>query len=102
MVHRYLDASILDKLKHLREVNFYEGTTMGRTFSRDEWEKRQGEIKARYSDFAALRKHGFTGLSFEQRAKAVGMERMYVYCYRIASRSVHTFDPAESLSSALF
>ena len=66
--------------------------------SRDEWEKKEREIKARYSasDFAALRKHGFTGLSFEQRAKAVGMERMYVYCYRIASRSVHTFDPAET------
>jgi hypothetical protein len=98
MVHRYLDASLLDKLKHLREVNFYEGTPVAAKFSRDEWEKREAEIKARYSpsDFASLKKHGFTGLSFEQRAKAVGLEEMYQCCYRIASRSVHTFDPAET------
>ncbi len=98
MAHRYLDASILDKLKHLREVKFYEGALIAEKFSRDEWEKREAQIKARYSpsEFAALRKQGFTGLSVEQRAKAVGMEKMYWYCYRIASRSVHSFDPAET------
>lgn len=98
MVHRYLDASLLDKLKHLREVKFYEGTSLATQFVRDEWEKREAEIKAHYpgTDFGSLRKHGFTGLPFEQRAKAVGLEKMYQYCYRIASRSVHTFDPAET------
>jgi hypothetical protein len=98
MVHRYLDASVLDKLKHLREVNFYEGTPMESDFDKADWEKTEAEIKARYphTDFASLRKHGFTGRSFEQRAKVVGMEAMYKYCYRIASRSVHVFDPAET------
>ena len=98
MVHRYLDASMLEKLKHLREVNFYEGTPDGRQFDREHWEKAEQEIKARYTtpDFLALRKQGFTGLPFEQRAKAVHMAKMYQYCYRIASRSVHTFDPAET------
>jgi Family of unknown function (DUF5677) len=98
MVHRYLDASMLDKLKHLREVNFYEGTALAETIKRQHWENVEGVIKDRYtdSDFKALRKHGFTGLSFEQRAKATHMEKMYKFCYRIASRSVHTFDPAET------
>jgi hypothetical protein len=98
MVRRYLDASMLDKLKHLREVKFYEGSSLAGQFDREEWEKIEGVIKGRYTgaDFVALRKHGFTGLSFEQRAKAVAMEKMYQYCYRIASRSVHTFDPAET------
>ena len=98
MVHRYLDASMLEKLKHLREVNFYEGSSLAGQFDREEWGKREGVIKARYTsaDFVALRKHGFTGLPFEQRAKAVRMAKMYQYCYRIASRSVHTFDPAET------
>jgi hypothetical protein len=96
MVDRYLDASMLDKLKHLREVNFYEGTPMANQIIRDEWERAEREIKARHPDFAEIRRHGFTGMSFERRAKAVHMERMYQYCYRIASRSVHTFDPAET------
>jgi len=96
MVTRYLDASMLDKLKHLREVNFYEGTPMASHIDRAQWERAEREIKARHADFAEIRKHGFTGLSFECRAKAVHMERMYQYCYRIASRSVHTFDPAET------
>lgn len=98
MVYRYLDGSLIDKMKHLREVNFYAGTPMTSSFDKNEWEKGESEIKARYSpsDFASLRKHGFTGMSFEQRAKAVRMEAMYKYCYRIASRSVHVFDPAET------
>ena len=87
MVHRYLDASMLEKLKHLREVNFYEGSSLAGQFDREEWGKREGVIKARYTsaDFVALRKHGFTGLPFEQRAKAVRMAKMYQYCYRIAT-----------------
>jgi hypothetical protein len=98
MVHRYRDAAMLEKLKHLREVDFYAGTSLAGQIDRGHWENAEREIKDRYAgaDFLALRKHGFTGLSFEQRAKAVGMEEMYKYCYRIASRSVHTFDPADT------
>ena len=84
MVRRYLDASLLDKLKHLREVNFYEGTPLTGQFEREEWEKREAEIKSRYADFAALRKNGFTGVSFERRAKAV---RLAVHTDRALSWS---------------
>jgi hypothetical protein len=97
MVVRYLDASMLEKVKHLREVNFYEGTAMAsHIMDRAQWDSAEREIRERHTDFAEIRKHGFTGLSFERRAKATHMERMYQYCYRIASRSVHTFDPAET------
>ncbi len=95
---RYADAAILDKLKHLREVNFYEGTTMASLHSREKWESVEVEIQARYSrpEFKSLRRNGFSGLSFEDRAKAVGLKTMYQACYRIASRSIHMFDPAET------
>jgi hypothetical protein len=44
MVYRYLDGSLLDKMKHLREVNFYAGTPMDSSFDKNEWEKRESEI----------------------------------------------------------
>jgi hypothetical protein len=96
---RYLDASMLDKLKHLREVNFYKDAPMAGAFNVKEWEQAEGEIKGRYSaaELTAIRKHGFSGKPFEQRAEAVGLKTMYQFCYRIASRSVHMFDPAETL-----
>jgi len=98
MCQRYADAAILDKLKHLREVNFYEGTSMAALHSRHNWEETETEIRTRYSaqELKSLRRNGFTGLSFEDRAKAVGLRTMYEACYRIASRSVHLFDPAET------
>jgi hypothetical protein len=43
-----------------------------------------------------IRRNGFTGLAFEHRAKSVGLKTLYHSCYRIASRSVHMFDPAET------
>ena len=102
MSQRYADAAILDKLKHLREMDFYKGTAMASMLSRDKWEALEEQIGGRYSasELKALRRHGFTGLSFEKRAKAVGLEVMYEMCYRIASRSVHMFDPAETSISS--
>jgi len=100
---RYADAAILDKLKHLREVNFYQGTAMASLHSREKWETTEADIQTRYSvqELKGMRRNGFSGLSFEDRAKAVGLKTMYEACYRIASRSVHMFDPAEtSLYSA--
>ena len=43
-----------------------------------------------------MRRNGYSGLSVQQRAASVGLQSMYQDCYRIASRSVHTFDPAET------
>jgi hypothetical protein len=99
MTRRYMDAAMLDKSKQLREVNFYEGTAAETLHRRTDWEQAESDIKGRYStkEVEALKRNGFTGLSFQARSKAVGLKTMYEHCYRIASRSVHMFDPAETL-----
>ena len=99
MTRRYVDAAMLDKLKQLREVNFYEGTAAEKIHRRRDWEQAEIDIKGRYSakEVEALKRNGFTGLSFQARSQAVGLKTMYEHCYRIASRSVHMFDPAETL-----
>ena len=99
MTRRYMDAAILEKLKHLREVDFYKGTPMESEIRNTDYVQAEADIKKRYSkpDFDALKRHGFSGQPFEARARSVGLVSMYTYCYRIASRSIHTFDPAETL-----
>jgi hypothetical protein len=98
MCQRYADSSVLDKLKHLREVNFYEGTPLASLHRRAKWEATESEIMKRYTsqELRDVRRNGFSGLSFEHRAKSVGLKTLYQSCYRIASRSVHMFDPAET------
>ena len=89
---------MLDKLKHLRKVNFYQGTAMQEMCNREEWENAEAQIRSRYSpnEFKSLGSHGYSGLSVEERAKAIGLGEKYQYLYRMASRSVHKFDPAET------
>ena len=96
MCQRYSDAAILAKLKHLKQVNFYDG--IPGMPPREEWESVEQKISSRYSkkELNQIRRNGFTGLTFEQRSSKFGLIKMYEMCYRIASRSVHMFDPAES------
>jgi hypothetical protein len=98
MTRRWADAAILDKLKYLREVRFFQGTPLSHLGRREAWEEAEADIARRYSkdEMIAMRRHGYSGLPVEQRASAVGLLGMYQNCYRIASRSVHTFDPAET------
>ena len=98
VTRRWNDAAILDKLKYLKEVNFFEGTDLAHMGNRERWEKVEAEVTARYSktELHAMKRNGYSGLSVQQRAEAVGLLEMYQNCYRIASRSVHTFDPAET------
>jgi hypothetical protein len=105
MCRQYADASLLDKIKHLRQVDFYRGRPLAALHDKTQWEQEESEIKKRYStkEFEALRRHGFSGVNFEERARSVGLKNMYEFCYRIASRSVHVFDPAETpIYSAVF
>ncbi len=104
MSQRFTDATVLDKLKHLREVNFYKGTPMESQFSRKEWQESETAIRNRYSqdEFKALKRCGFSGLSFEARCAAINMMILYQMCYRIASRSVHSFDPANTLFESYY
>lgn len=98
LTKRWSDAAMLEKLKYLREVGFFEGTALEKMIKRDDWEKKETEIQARYTkaEFQAIKKNGYSGLSVQARAEAVGLSSMYSNCYRITSRAVHTFDPAET------
>lgn len=104
MCKRYADAAVLDKLKHLRAVSFYEGTSKSPLHLREEWEAMELHIQGRYSpqDVKAMRRNGFSGLQFENRAKQVGLKDMYDACYRPASRSIHMFDPAETTVASYY
>src|SRR5215831_6634416 len=64
MTRRYNDAAMLDKMKHLRAVDFYSGTPLARLHRRGEWEEVETEIKSRYDrkTLDAVRRNGFTGL----------------------------------------
>ena len=100
MTRRHADAAILQKLTHLREVDFYDNVGFPEQIkaSREKWEQLEQQIKHRYTpqELKRIKKNGFSGKSFQERAAIVGMKTMYELCYRIASRSVHSFDPAET------
>lgn len=98
LTRRWADAAMLDKLKYLKEVDFFEGTPLEEKGKREAWEKAEAKIAARYSkaELHTLKKNGYSGLSVQARAEAIGLGSLYSHCYRITSRSVHTFDPAET------
>jgi hypothetical protein len=98
LTRRSADAAMLDKLKYLKEVNFFEHTPLENLNRRADWEAAEAEITARYSkaELHAIRRNGYSGLSVQQRAEAIGLGSMYSHCYRITSRSVHVFDPTET------
>ena len=98
LTRRWADAAMLDKLKYLKEVDFFEGTPLEEKGRREAWEKTEADIAARYSkaELHTLKKNGYSGLSVQARAEAIGLGNLYSHCYRITSRSVHTFDPAET------
>lgn len=98
LTKRWWDAAMLEKLKYLRAVDFYRGTQLADAMDRAKWEQVEADIVARYSktEFTALKRHGYSGLSVQQRAEAVGLGTKYRHLYRIASRSVHAFDPTET------
>jgi hypothetical protein len=89
MVQRWLDTMVLDKLKYLREVNFFKGSPLGYMFRETNYLKNEAEIVKRYSPggLKALRRNGFSGLNFEARAKAVNLGSMYVTGYRASVRA---------------
>jgi hypothetical protein len=47
MTRRWADAGMLDKLKYLKEVSFFEGTDLAHMGNREGWEKSEAKIIAR-------------------------------------------------------
>lgn len=96
---KLIDSMMLEKIKQLEASN-YEGLEMisgGPT--KEDFKKVLKKIQSRYSssEIAMLRKHGFTGLSIENRAKRAGHEDAYQVVYRNFSRNVHSTDYVEHL-----
>ena len=103
---RLLDAVALEKVKQQRACGFKWLHLVPGTPTREEHERTEREIRARYSeqDFAALRKNGFSGQSLEGRCATLdersgGTEYTDTYniIYRNFSRNVHSTDLTEAL-----
>ena len=96
---RVIDAMMLEKMKQQRQSNFRGLERVDGAPTREEWEAREGELIKRYgTDTAnAMRRHGFSGISIESRARKVGLSDLYNVVYRNFSRNVHGIDYAEYL-----
>jgi len=99
--HRVLDSMMLEKIKQLEASNYAGLGMIPRGVTREDFNKKLKEIRARYSssEIKKLRKYGFTGLSIENRAKLAGHEDAYQIVYRNFSRNVHSTDYVEHLGS---
>jgi hypothetical protein len=96
-LQRYLDAMMLDWIRQAREGQSVGFLDPGDQPEMERLTRTESEIKARYSaqDFEKLKRFGFTGVPFEQRAKEIGLEQLYCVVYRTFSRPVHSSDFAE-------
>lgn len=97
-VERVVDSMMLEKVKQARASGF-----MGIPAEmQQDLEKYEQDIAAKYEpdEFKRLRKHGFTGVSIEQRAAMTGHEAAYSVVYRNFSRNIHSTDYAESYLKA--
>lgn len=93
-VERVFDSMMLEKAKQARASGFVDFPNE----MKESLEKREREISSKYSrnNLQQIRRHGFTGLSIEQRAKQTGHEGAYNIVYRNFSRNVHATDYMES------
>jgi hypothetical protein len=98
-----LDAMMLEKMKQMESVNFRGLDLIPGAPTPDDLRQREREIKARRSpsEVKALRKHGFSQMTVEQRAREMHHSDMYNMVYRNFSRNVHGSDYAECLSREL-
>ena len=91
---RVIDAVMLEKLKQQKSSDYAglgllsDGPTIG------DFERVESEISHRYSkeSLRLLRRHGFSGLTVEERAARVGRGDLYQIVYRNFSRNVHGGD----------
>jgi hypothetical protein len=98
-----LDAMMLEKIRQMESVNFRGLDLIPGAPTADDFRQREKEIKARRSpsEIKALRKHGFSQMTVEQRAQEMHHSDMYNVIYRNFSRNVHGSDYAECLSREL-
>ncbi|HEX4962616.1 MAG TPA: DUF5677 domain-containing protein [Thermoanaerobaculia bacterium] len=96
---RVIDSMMLEKIKQQRASGFMGLGLIEDGPTPEDFEAQDAEIAKRYTadEIRAMRKHGFTGLSVEERAKQAGRGDLYQIVYRNFSRNVHGFDYMELL-----
>jgi len=94
---RFNDGWILEKIKQARASSFQGFELVQGAPSPKEIERHEDEIKARYTqkEFNAIRRHGFSGVSVEERARQAGVKDTYDIVYRNFSRNIHSADFTE-------
>lgn len=90
---RVVDGMMLEKIKHMRASGFAGVSEDLRKL----YDKAGREINVRYSEkeLKRIAKHGFTGMSIEDRSRFTGHEEAYNIVYRSFSRNVHSTDYVE-------
>lgn len=94
---RLLDSMMLEKIKQARAAKFIGFEFVPGAPTPETLTAREKEIEGRYDplEFKKLRKHGFSGLSVEERARQADYTHFYDVVYRNFSRNVHSTDYAE-------
>jgi hypothetical protein len=96
---RVIDSMMLEKIKQQRASGFKGLGLLPDGPSQNDFENEEAKIAQQYTtdEIRAMRKHGFTGLSVEERAKQADLEDLYHIVYRNFSRNVHGLDYMELL-----
>jgi hypothetical protein len=98
--HKVLDAMMLQKISQQRQSKFLGLTSVPDAPSREKMLNDEQLLIAKYGKDTAdkMRRHGFSGLSIEERAKQIGLSPEYNIVYRNFSRNIHNTDYMEHMA----
>lgn len=91
---RVWDSVMLEKIKQQKASEFKGLDLIPGAPTSQDFLNQEREIANRYSDseLKKIKRHGFSGLNVEQRARQAGMSDYYNIVYRNFSRNVHSTD----------
>ena len=98
---RLVDTMMLEKVRQQRQSGFRGLELVDGAPIPEALLALGAELVGRYgkNDTRAMRRHGFSGLSIEDRANELGLEDLYNVVYRHFSRNVHGTDYMEHLGA---
>jgi hypothetical protein len=98
--HKVLDAMMLQKISQQRQSKFLGLASVPGAPSHEKMLNDEQQLIAKYGKDTAdkMRRHGFSGLSIEERAKQIGLSTEYNIVYRNFSRNIHNTDYMEHLA----
>ncbi len=94
---RVIDAMMMEKIRQQRQSDFRGLELVEGAPTQEALLALEKELVERYGNPAAkaMRRHGFSGLSVEDRAQELGLSDLYNVVYRNFSRNVHGTDYME-------